>query len=256
MLYIHSLKDLNPKSADIESTMLIRDLKSSVSFPVGEAFLKEQLIPFFVSGIDLDSMNKCLELIPQCIIDVEELAKTGKELELVNLQRTVAGLNELPQALQNSISYANELSAWQDQFILGVAETLNTLASSKNPLEKKGSEQIIGMILEKILRNKTAFAFSFFDVVNEAHTARVNNLIESITQGFFFHVRLEEYLKKQDFNDISQRIMKEDMDKTEAILNKMQEIKKGIDRAYDINMRMINLAVILYSYVKWLRTKL
>jgi hypothetical protein len=253
MLYIHSLKDLNPKSADIESTMLIRDLKRTISFPINDNMLKDQVLPFFVSKIDLESMNKSMEVIQQCVNDVNELSKTGKELELINIQRTIAGLNELPPVLQNSIAFANELAAWQDQFIAELKDSLNTMASTKDLTQKKTHEQKIGVMLEKMLRNKNAFAFSFFDVVNEAHTARVDNLIESIGKGFFFHIQLEEYLKKQDFAEISQRIYQEDLDKTNQILAKMQEIKKGIERAYDLNMRMINLAVILYSYTKWLR---
>lgn len=254
MLYIHSLKDLNPKSADIESTMLVRELKRAISFPVDINPLKEQLIPFFVSKTDLESMNKSLEAIPQCINDVNELLNTGKDLELINMQRTVSGLNELPQPLQNSISFANDMSAWQEQFFTELTEALNKIACSKELSEKKDGEQKIGIMLEKLLRNKSAFAFMFHDIVNEAQTARVNNLIESITKGFFFHVKLEEHIKKADFTEISQRIYKDDIEKTNMILAKMQDIKKGIDRAYDLNLRMINVAVILYSYVKWLRT--
>jgi hypothetical protein len=253
MLYIHSLKDLNPKSADIESTMLIRELKGAVSFPITDNMLKDQVLPYFVSKIDLESMNKSLEAIQQCINDVNEFSKTGKELELISIQRTIAGLNELLPVLQNSIAFANELTGWQDQFIAELKDSLNTMASTKDLGQKKAHEQRIGVMLERMLRNKNAFAFSFFDVVNEAHTARVNNLIESIGKGFFFHIKLEEFVKKQDFAEISQRIIGEDLDRTNQILAKMREIKKGIDRAYDVNMRMVNLAVILYSYAKWLR---
>jgi Txe/YoeB family toxin of Txe-Axe toxin-antitoxin module len=253
MLYIHSLKDLNLKSADIESTPLIRELKKAVSFPVDSKTLREQLIQFFVSQIDLESITKSLEIIPQSIDDIKELSKTGKELELINIQRAVAGLNELPAPLQNSIAFSSDISGWQEQFVTELAEALNKIAVSKNPLERKEYEQKIGQMLERILRNKEAFSFMFCDIVNEAQTARINNLIESADKGVFFHVNLEEHLKKQDFEEISRRIAKEDIEKTRSIISKMQEIKKGVDRAYDINMRMINLAVILYSYVKWLR---
>ena len=254
MLYIHALKDLNPKSADIESTLLIRELKRAVSFPVNANMLREQLVQFFVSQIDLESMSKSLEIIPQCINDIKELSQTGRDLELINIQRAVSGLDELPAPLQNSITFANTISGWQEQLLAELSEALNIIASSKNPAEIKEREQKIGKMLDIILRNTEAFGFMFYDIINESQTARIDNLIESAGKGVFFHFKLEEHLKKQDFDDISRRISKEDIEKTNLIITKMKDIKKGIDRAYDINMRMVNLAVILYSYVKWLRT--
>jgi hypothetical protein len=65
---------------------------------------------------------------------------------------------------------------------------------------------------------------------------------------------LEEELKKLDFEWVKGRIQKEHLEENEALLKNVTLIKKGIDAAYDMNMRMVNLAVILYSYVKWLNS--
>ena len=90
------------------------------------------------------------------------------------------------------------------------------------------------------------------DIINEAHVSNVGGLIESFGKGYFFHYTLEEELKKVNFESIMGRIPPESLQKVKEIEDNLVIIKKGIDRAYDVNMRQVNCALVLYSYVKWM----
>ncbi|MBI2125689.1 hypothetical protein HYU08_03995 [Candidatus Woesearchaeota archaeon] len=92
-------------------------------------------------------------------------------------------------------------------------------------------------------------------MVHEGPVAQVNGLVESMQKGFFFHVSLEEEYKKVDFNTIKRRVPAEELQRVEAIEQNILKIKRAADTAYNANMRMINLSVILYSYVKWLSNR-
>jgi hypothetical protein len=73
--------------------------------------------------------------------------------------------------------------------------------------------------------------------------------------GFLFHLLLEEEINKIKFNIIKNRIPKEELERIEKIKQKVSDIKKGVDRAYENNMRMVQLAVILYSYIKMIMSR-
>lgn len=253
MLYIHTLKDLNPKSAEIESTPLIRELKRSNKLPLDEGKMNENLSIFFVSQTDLDAMTHALELIPTTIHDIVEISKTNKDAEPINLSRACAMLQEVSEPLKNNLDFSIQIFGWQTSFIPEITALLNRIPELRTQNEKIEYEMKISAIFEKMLRNNENFFFNSRGIVSEAELARLTHLSESMNEGFFFSVKLEEHLQKKGFNDISQRIPQEEINKVNAITQNVIEIKKGIERAYNNNMCMVNLAVILYSYIKWLR---
>jgi hypothetical protein len=252
MLYIHTLKDLTVKSAEIECTSLIREIKKENKIPLDEELVNKQLSIFFVSKIDIEHMTKALDIIPETVNEIVALSKSGKNFEAINLKRACSGLNEITAPLEKNMEYATKLIAFQETFILKVTDLLNQIPKLKTEPEKKAFDETMSGFFGKILRNKSDFIFAYSDIINEAHIARINNLIESITHGSFFHVPIEEYLKKQEGKDLvkSQSVEAAAVD---SITKKLIIIKEGVDRAYETNMRMLNMAVVLYAYIKWFR---
>jgi hypothetical protein len=112
----------------------------------------------------------------------------------------------------------------------------------------------LNIIFQKILRNKEMY-FNFEGIINEANTEHLNALSTSMENGFLFHLLLEEEINKIKFNIIKNRIPKEELERIEKIKQKVSDIKKGVDRAYENNMRMVQLAVILYSYIKMIMSR-
>ncbi len=253
MLYIHTLKDLNPKSADIESITILREIKDNNSFPLAEHKVADHFSSFFISQTDIELMQQALEQIPQTISAIDALPATiGWEFEIVNVERAGAALKEIPDALQKNIEYAKAILDGQVFFAPEVTMILNKIPKLKLQEEKIKYEQRIKDIFAELLRTPE-FRFQFMDIVNEGHTERMNSLVESMEKGFFFPVKIEEYLKKQEFNTISQRFPAEQIQKVNEITEQIKNIRKGVNRAYEHNMRMINQSVVLYSYIKWLR---
>jgi hypothetical protein len=103
------------------------------------------------------------------------------------------------------------------------------------------------------LRSNT-FNFNYNDVVSEGQKSRMADLSESMAKGFFFKVLLQEEIKKQSFELIRSRIPGEKLRKSDFIKIKIDDIRKGVDAAYDFNFRMINFALVVYGYIKWLST--
>ncbi|HLD80347.1 MAG TPA: hypothetical protein VJA18_07360, partial [Candidatus Nanoarchaeia archaeon] len=109
-------------------------------------------------------------------------------------------------------------------------------------------------LFQFLLRNQ-GFVFHAPDLVHEGPVAQVNGLVESMQKGFFFHRSLEEEYNKVDFSTIKRRVPSEELKRVEEIEQNILKIKKAADTAYNANMRMVNLSVILYSYVKWLSNR-
>lgn len=254
MLYIHTLKDLSPKSLEIESTPLVREIKQNNKYPLSESGLKDHLLSFFVSATDLELMSKSLELIPRTVEEIDSLPPDEEIYEQISLKRARSVLQELPEALQKNIQYAQLIFEAQELLISQITFLLNKVPELRTTEEKVDYDQQMSIIFEMILRNGRDFRFNFIDIVHEGPLAQITNLVEGLSQNFFFHVQLEEYLKKQDFGAISQRISPAEIEKVNCISQQIVEIQKGVQRAHDLNMRMTNLAVVLYSYIKWLRS--
>jgi len=119
-------------------------------------------------------------------------------------------------------------------------------ATSEEASIKTGIETV-----KEILRNKE-FGFQDEDIISEAQISHIVGLNESLASGFLFHFTLEEELKKVDFETIKPRISQNRLQEDAVIRENVFKIRRGVERAYDINMRMVNLALVMYSYVKWL----
>jgi hypothetical protein len=252
MLYIHSLKDLTVKSAEIECTALIREIKKENHLPLEEGQVEKQLSIFFVSKTDVEHMDKSMGLVLETVNDIVALSKAGKNLEAINLKRACAGLNEISSPLAKNLEYVKKMISFQDIFIPKVTDLLNQISELKTDAEKKAFDEQMSQFFARILRNKKDFTFAYEDIINEAHTARLNNLVESMQHGFFFHVPIEDYLKKQEGKDMAKSQTAE-VAAVESIAQKIKSIKDGVDRAYEANMRMLNMAVVLYAYIRWIR---
>lgn len=251
MLYINKLSDLNRKSADTDSVPLIREFRQKVSLPLTAATMERHFTEFLISESDLLAMDNALVLIEPTIEMIKALmAENDSMHERVNLERAIQLLKMMPDNLQQNIHFADELVSWRGYFIAKATELLNQIPQLRTQEQKIAMNGQVSVLFEKMLRN-TQFSFNYLDVINEAHTANITGLVESLPKGYFFHITLEEELKKVTFDRIKERIPTDKLKKVEEIEKRIQLIKKGVDRAYDVNMRMVGCAVHLYSYVKW-----
>lgn len=251
MLYIHTLKDLTPKAADIECVPLIREIKRDNKFPILVDRFQQSIIQLFPSKQDLTMMQQTMEDIPSIVNEIKKLAGDEELFEAINLQRAVTGLEEIPPQMQSSMKFAEELLELKDKFGQQAVTLLNKIPSLRSQEEKIEHNARISEIFEMLLRNKSSFAFNFEDVVNEGQTSRMNSLADSMAKGFFFRVKLEEHLKNKDFSAIKSRVPQEMLARVDSIAIDMKGIQKAVQRAYDINMNMLTLSVLLYAYIKW-----
>lgn len=255
MLYIHQLNHLTPKMVDLESVYMVRELKGNMAFPLKEETLEEAFCEFFVSSSELQLIEQAVSFIEPTIEQIKLLIQEQSPLhEPISLERSVQLLKTIPAALQNNLSYLQQVQVWQSSSPAEIAGVLNQIPKLRTADEKmRVNEQVKGLF-QFLLRNPN-FAFQAQDMVHEGPVAQINGLAESMEKGFFFHVSLEEEYKKVDFAIIKRRIPRQDLEKVAEIENQVKLIKKGLDAAYGANMRMVNLAVVLYSYVKWLSNR-
>ncbi len=252
MFYLNSLKDLNQKSADMETIYMIRDLKKETPLPLSEEKMRDRFMTYFISENDKEAMQQSLEAIEPTMEAIKELLKEkDPDHEPVDLQRAIAMLSELHEPLQKNIEYATELSDWQKQFITEITAILNEIPRLKTKEEKAIYNKRLEEIFAKILRTNE-FKFNAKDIVSEAQVKAISGLNESMARGFFFHITLEEEIKKLNFDLIKSRIPDQKLERVDNIGKSVAEIKKGIDEAYKVNMRAANWALILYAYIRWL----
>lgn len=251
MLYIHKLPDLNIKSAEIESISVIRELKIVSHFPVSEEFMRSQLTAYSARAEELVMMGEALALIPLATEQlVRLLAEKNEVHEQINVYRAVQLLKQLKQPLQANFAYANQLDALQAQLAGKMTEIVNHIPGMASPEDISAVNTALSGIFENLLRSKNMM-FNCYDIVNESHISIANGLLESMRNGYLFHVTLEEEMEKATFAKIQLRIPKEKLDEAEAIRQNILTIKRGIDAAYHTNMRTVELAVLLYSMIKW-----
>lgn len=250
MLYIHSLKDLTPKTADIESIPIIREIKSKIKKPFTEEEFYNKFNEFFPVGAGIDEIKKASKLIEPTIEKIKKLIdENSPSYEAINLYRTVSMLEEIDQPLIENIKYSEEIKSMKDEAIKEVTFILNNISSAKTQEESIKLNERVNSLFRKVLRNAD-FAFNGNDMINEGKLARIKDLHESLGNGFLFHITVKEHLEKIDFNVIKNRIKHEELRPAEDVSRDIFEIKKGIQSAYDINMNMVNFSVIIYSYIK------
>src|SRR3989344_815714 len=252
MIYIHSLKDLTPKTADIESVQIIREIKPKIKKPFSEEEIANRLSEFFPAEAEIHESGKASKIVEPTIEKIKEIISTNNPVyEAINLYRTVSMLEEINQPLINNIDYSEEIMLWKNEFIKEVVYILNNISSLKTHEESINLNERDNSMFIRILRNSD-FVFNGSDIINEGKLARVKDLQESLGNGFFFHITVKEHLDKVDFSIIKARIKQSELMLAEEIARDIFEIKKGVQAAYDLNMKMVNLSVIIYSYVKML----
>ncbi len=293
MLYVHKLSDLNMRLADIESIAFIREIKARMILPVSSQNIYEYLSSCLISEQDIEAaeealaeLNPALEQIKN-LLDMSEIASGTSSFasakrkpaisehdqnntplalasgcfdrkdalyEPINLLRTLQMLQQIPAPLANNIQYLKEVLSMQAQLINESAPLLNAIPSLNTREEKAKADAALSGFFEKILRNREFF-FRHQDIVYEAQTSIMSALEESMSKGYFFHVTLEEEMVKADFASIKLRIPAENLNEAEEIRQKLLRIKRGVDSAYNANMKMVTCAVLLYSCVKWANSR-
>jgi len=255
MLYIHQLNHLSPKMVDLESVYMVRELREKVKLPLHERVMEEAFCEFFVSSSELQVVEETMFLVEPTIEMIKSLAQLESKLyEAVSLQRATQALVPVTAALEKNLSYLQQVQVWQATSSSALTELLNQIPKLQTQEEKLRVNEEIKELFQFLLRNQ-GFVFHAQDMVHEGPVAQVNGLVESMQKGFFFHVSLEEEYKKVDFNTIKRRVPADELQKVDTIEQNVLKIKKALDTAYNANMRMINLSVILYSYVKWLSNR-
>lgn len=255
MLYIHQITHLSPKMADLESVYMVRDLREKVKLPLKEEVMEEAFCEFFVSSSELQLIEETAALVEPTIEMIKSLALLESGLyEAVSLQRAIQALSPVTAALESNLAYLQQVQVWQATSSSALTSMLNQIPKLRTQEEKLRVNDEIKGLFQFLLRNQR-FVFHAPDMMHEGPVAQVNGLVESMQKGFFFHVSLEEEYKKVDFNTIKRRVPAEELQRVEVVKQNILKIKKAADTAYNANMRMINLSVILYSYVKWLSNK-
>src|SRR3989344_948820 len=202
MLYIHELGHLNAKSADIESVYLIRELREKTPYPLENNTFAARFENLFVSQTDQEMIQQALYLVEPTLEALQQLiAEANPTYELLNLQRAVQILKEMPEALKTNLSYVNEIRPWQDVFVLEAVTTFNSIPHLRTPEEKTACNQKVNSLFQKVLRH-SQFSFNFSDIVHEAQLFQIQGLQESMARGFLFHISLEEELKKVHYEVI------------------------------------------------------
>lgn len=252
MLYVHQLNHLTPKIAELESVYLVRELKQKHRYPLQAEKVAEEFSDLRISETDTQFLQEALALIGPTIELVNNILLQKDPLhEPINIQRTLQLLKELPPYVINQLEYLEDITVWQEPFLRNIASLLNTIPKLRTTEEKIRVNNQLKEIFQKILRNPEMH-FNATDLIGEGSKAQIEGLHESMMKGFFFKVTLEEELKKVDFAIIQKRLPSERLAETETIERNIANIKRGLERAYQVNMCMVHCAVILYAYIKWM----
>lgn len=255
MLYIHKLSDLSPKTADVESVYLIRELKQKTPYPFNQQLLGDYFSDFSLSATDKDAIDMALQLIDPTIIEMQNmLLERDPIYEEVNLRRAIQILTELPPALRTNQSYVSEIMAGQDQFAGEITALFNKIPQLRGQEEKVACNHQVNQVFQKVLRHNQ-FGFHYSDIIHEGQVAQITGLDEGMNKGFFFHISLEDELKKINYDTLLSKLPAEKVQEVELLRENIVLIRKGVERAYQANMRMVNTALVLYSYVKWLTNR-
>ena len=252
MLYIHRLQDFNPKSVDIESTSVIRELKRN---PIAytEQEMDKIFSRFFMTEKERELVVSTLSLLEPALKEINDMAlKKDPVYEAVNFVRSKKQVSEVFPALANSLKYHDDIK--QSDVVKETSVILMAIPTLVTTEEKISFNSRLEAVFGKILMN-SEFCFNFFDIINEAHVEHINDLKESLENGFLFHRTIEEEIKKLPFEKLRQRIPKEHLQASDRLLQTVLQIKKGIDSMHEMNLRMAELGVILYSYVKMVSSR-
>ena len=250
MIYIHSPKDLNSKTIEVESVQIIRNVKGRLKVPVSQELLLDDFSSYLINKDDIDLIIKSSGMVMPAISKINELISGRNSVyELINLGRAVSMLGEMYEPILNNIKYLNEIESLQNQMIGNFSMILNNMPSAKTIDEKTRLNNELNLIFSRILRGNQIM-FNSNGIINEGKFARINDLNKSLNEGCFFHFTVKEHLDKVGFNGIKSRIPQSELNKVDDIARDVIEIKKGVDKAYECNMNMVKLTIHIYSYLK------
>lgn len=252
MIYIHKLEQLMPAVAEVEVVPLIREIKRETSFPITEQQVKQKFSGFFVKAADIEAMQAGLAQVQPVIEEIQKLLeRKDGDFEDVNLLRALKMIAENPSALYHNIHFAQQILGWQEEAARELTQIFNKMPELKMQEEKLEYNERLNKVFEKLLRGKE-FCFRFEDLVHEMHVEHLNDLKTILPRGYLFKITVEEDLNKVDFSVIKKRIPRSKLDISERILGQVLEVQRGAEAAYRMNMKMIEWAVLLYAYVKFL----
>ncbi len=255
MLYIHKLSNLAPKTADVESVYLIRELKQKTPYPLTEQAVSDYFSELMLSTTDKEQIEHALSLVQPTIEEFQQLLlEKDAVLETINIQRAIQVLQEMPEALRANLNYLMEMMHWQRTFAFTFVPLFNSIPKLKTDEEKVNCNQKVNALFQKVLRNEQ-FAFSHSDLVHEAHVSQMAGLQEGLGKGFLFNITLEEELKKISYETLRARLPQERLRQADHLANNVEIIKRGIERSYQANMNMVNWALVMYAYMKWITGK-
>ncbi|MBI2112127.1 hypothetical protein HYT52_01155 [Candidatus Woesearchaeota archaeon] len=255
MLYIHKLTDLNMRSAETESVYLLRDLKQKFTMPLGYPQFSEFLNDAHVSETDLAMISQALEVLPSTIAQLMMIYESNNQnLEMINVERSINILKALRGYLQSNLDYALTLRDSLELNLKKLVSTLNIVPKAQSHEAKLALNTDISNVFEFLLRNQQFF-FNCSDLVEEGALSSIKGLNESYMHGFLYHLGIEEELKKINANEIEAKVPKEICEAINTIKKNVAMIKEASERAYNINKRIVDLSVFLYTFVKWANGK-
>ncbi len=257
MLYIHRLYDLNPKSAEIESIQIIREINKKMKLPIAEQETNLFYNQYTIKPIDNAIMENALILAEPTIAMLKKLISEQDPIhEPINLQRAVQILENVPIQLANNLAYTKDMLDFQNKVIADTIELTNCMPNLKTGEQKTAANERINIIFSKVLRNNEFF-FRHNDIINESQTSNIAGLAESIKEGYFFHKTIEEdAVKKLPFSEIKKRIPEQRLKESEDIEKNILLILNGVNQAYDVNLRMNKLVIVFFSFIKWATSNL
>jgi hypothetical protein len=250
MIYIHELKELNFKSADIESTPMIRAIKEKRKMPLSEEDLFDDFSGLMVRQADIAKMERAIELIPSTMQEILDFSKISQNAEQINLKRAHTGLEEIYEHLTINLNYAKQMFTWQFASIPHMTILINKIPSFRSAEDKRQFNKEITPVFETILRNEK-FVLLFFDMIHEAQIERIKGIVQAMEEGNFFHFGIQEHLNRMTFAEMRNRLPAEEITMVDSIAAKIPQIKEGVYAAYEMNMKMIEYALHFYSYIKW-----
>ena len=250
MIYIHSLLDLNQKSAEIESVQLIRDLRLKIKFPLTPEKLVSFTEIFYLSETDREIISAAVKDLPLLLADFRMLLDdTTGIYESINVQRAFKTLSEIEAPLNKNLTYAIELHRGRSEFLREFSFIVNNLGNRTSEEERTTANERLNELFFLILRTDN-FTFKGEGLIQEKETVSISSLQESLRSGYLFSVSLDEEQLKKDFELIKLRLPPDVLERIDKLYNRVSALKSGVDRAYEHNLRMIELSVNLYALIK------
>ena len=256
MLYIHKLSDLNPKNAEIESIKIIREIKTKTPFPVDEMKFYDYISVLFVTDTDKELIKEATSLVEPTLELIKGLRKqveNNPNYAHVTMDRCINNIYLLIDPLKTNQTYISDISHFQKSLLREFPYLINTLNTIKTSDDKLKYNTKFNEIFLRILRNIQMY-YNGKGIVNEEQVKSIKALHSIIKNGFLFHESLQDEFRREELRpDVAAKILPYELQIIDAVEKNLLQIQKGIERAYDHNMRMVNLAVILYSYIKWVK---